>query len=59
MNEDTRLEVIKALAYGVDIGDIANMAEVDEAEIERIKEECADEINLRCGEITGEVDDGD
>ncbi len=47
MSEETRLEVIKALAYGVDIDDIANMAEVDVEEIERIKEAYADEIRER------------
>lgn len=52
MNEDTKLEVIKALAYGEDIGVIANMAEVDRAEIEKIREECADEIVRRREEIT-------
>ncbi|MDE7204051.1 MAG: hypothetical protein K2O91_19665 [Lachnospiraceae bacterium] len=52
MNEDTKLEVIKALAYGEDIEVIANMAEVDGAEIEKIREECADEIARRREEIT-------
>ena len=33
MNEETRLEVVKALAYGESVEDIANMAEVDETEI--------------------------
>ena len=54
MSEETRLEVIKALAYGVNIEDIANMAEVDEAEIEKIRNECADEIARRQEEITEE-----
>lgn len=58
MNEDTRLEVVKAFAYGADIGDIANMAEVDEAEIEKIRNECAGEINRRREEITEEANNG-
>lgn len=53
MSEETRLEVIKALAYGESVEDIANMAETDEAEIERIREEYADEIARRQAE-TGE-----
>lgn len=57
MNEDTRMEVIKALAYGEDIEDIANMAEVDAAEIKRIRNECADEITRRQQEMEG-MDDG-
>lgn len=52
MNEDTRLEVIKALAYGEDIHDIANMAEVDVQEVEQIREKYADEIAER-REIAG------
>lgn len=58
MNEDTRLEVIKALAYGINIEDIANMAEVDEAEIEKIRDDCASEITRRQQEITEELDNG-
>lgn len=53
MNEDTRLEVIKAMAYGEDIESIANMAEVEVTEIERIREECADEIIKRRRETEG------
>lgn len=59
MNEDTRMEVIKALAYGEDIEDIANMAEVEPSEIERIKETYADEIRKRQEIIAGGVEDGD
>lgn len=55
MSEETRLEVVKALAYGESVEDIANMAEVDETEIERIREECADEIARRRAEITEET----
>ena len=58
MNEDTRLEVIKALAYGESIEDIANMAEVELAEIERINEEYADEIKKRQEVIAGGVEYG-
>lgn len=58
MNEDTRQEVIKALAYGEDTGDIANMAEVDETEIEKIREECASEISRRREEIMEETGNG-
>lgn len=57
MNRDTELEVIKALAYDEDIEFIANMAEVDEEEIERIREEYADEIARRRAEITEETGD--
>ncbi|MCX4341789.1 MAG: hypothetical protein OSJ72_19460 [Lachnospiraceae bacterium] len=59
MNEETRLEVVKALAYGESVEDIANMAETDEAEIERIREEYADEIARRRAEIAEETDDED
>lgn len=55
MSEETRLEVVKALAYGESVEDIANMAEVDEVEIERIREEYADEIARRRAEITEET----
>lgn len=43
MNEETRLEVIKAIAYGEDVEDIANMAEVDTTEIEKIRDDYANE----------------
>ncbi|MDE7477567.1 MAG: hypothetical protein K2M91_06415 [Lachnospiraceae bacterium] len=58
MNESTRLEVIKALAYGESIEDIANMAEVELPEIERIKIEYADEIRRRQEVIAGGVEYG-
>lgn len=51
MSRDTELETIKALAYGEDIRDIANMAEVDIEEIEMIRKEHADEIRDRHREI--------
>lgn len=57
MSRDTELEVIKALAYGVDIESIANMAEVDIEEIEMIRKEHTDEIARRQQEMEG-MDDG-
>jgi len=54
MNEDTRLEVIKAIAYGESVEDIANMAEVEPQEIEQIKEKYVDEITRRRKAITEE-----
>lgn len=59
MNEDTRMEVIKALAYGEAVEDIANMAEVETEEIEKIMEECADEIAGRREKITEETGYGE
>ena len=59
MNEDMKLEVIKALAYGEVIEDIANMAEVEPSEIEQLKERYADEIRRRQEMITGGAEDGD
>lgn len=59
MSEDTRLEVIKALAYGESVEDIANMAEVGTEEIEKIMEECADEITRRREKITEEIGYGE
>lgn len=58
MSEETRLEVVKALAYGESVEDIANMAEVDKEEIERIRDECADEIARRQERITEETGNG-
>lgn len=58
MDECTRLEVIKALAYGENIEDIANMAEVEMSEIERINVEYADEIRRRQEVIAGGVEYG-
>lgn len=58
MSEETRLEVVKALAYGESVEDIANMAEVDKEEIERIRDECADEIARRQEWITEETGNG-
>lgn len=53
MNKDTELEVIKAIAYGEDIESIANMAEVDITEIEKIKKEYAKEIEDKRREVMG------
>lgn len=58
MNRDTELEVIKALAYGEDIESIANMAEVDIKEIEKIRKEHADEIYDRHEKIVGMAENG-
>ena len=47
MNDDVRQEVIKSLAFGVDIEEIANAAEVTVEEIEAFAVENADEIAER------------
>lgn len=59
MRGDTKREIIKALIYGEDIEDIANMAEVETEDIARISEAYADEIRKRREEITGGTKDGD
>lgn len=59
MSEETKLEVIKALAYGEKIETIANMAETEPEEIERIGEQYADEVGRRQKEIAGGAEDGD
>lgn len=51
MSKDTKLEVIKALAYGEDIYEIANMAETDVEEIKKIQEDAMDEIKVRHNEL--------
>lgn len=58
MNEDTKMEVIKALAYGEDIEDVANMAETEPEEIEQLKETYADEIRRRQEMIAGGAENG-
>lgn len=58
MNEDTKMEVLKALAYGEDIENVANMAEVEMEEIEQFKETYADEIRRRQEMIAGGAEDG-
>ena len=47
MNDDVRMEVIKSLAFGVDIEDIANAAEVTVDEIKAFAEDHAYEIAER------------
>ena len=59
MRGNTKREIVKALIYGEDIEDIANMAEVETEEITRISEAYADEIRKRREEITGGTKDGD
>lgn len=56
MSKDTELEVIKALAYGTDIEEIANMAEADVEEIIKIQENAADEISIRHKELEAHYD---
>ncbi|MCX4296983.1 MAG: hypothetical protein OSJ73_08105 [Lachnospiraceae bacterium] len=51
MSKDIKLEVIKALAYGEDIYEIANMAETDVEEIKKIQEDALDEIKVRHNEL--------
>lgn len=58
MSEETRLETVRALAYGEAVEDIANMAEVDEEEVLRIREEHADEIARRREEMMEETGNG-
>ena len=55
MNDDTLIEVIKALAFGEDIDTIANMAEVEPEEIEEIAKKYANDINERQKIIGGEL----
>lgn len=47
MNDETRCEVIKALAYDGDIEEIANMAEITAEEVEVFAVENAAEIEER------------
>lgn len=56
MSRETELEVIKALAFGVDVEDIANMAEVAVENIRKIQEDAGDEINIRRKELEGYSD---
>lgn len=53
MKKETELEIIKAIAYGEDNESIANMAEVDIIEVEKIKNEHAEEIEDRRKEAMG------
>lgn len=47
MSNETKLEVIKALAFGESVEDVADFADVDEEEIRKIQSECADDIEDR------------
>lgn len=47
MTKETQMEVIKALAYGMPIMDVANMADTDEKEIEQFVKEHVTEIKER------------
>lgn len=47
MNKDTQTEVIKALAAGMQIIDIANFADTTESEIEQFAKENAKAISDR------------
>lgn len=47
MNEDVRQEVVKSLAFGIEIEEIANAAEATVEEIEAFAVENADEIAER------------
>lgn len=55
MSNETKLEVIKALAYGESVEDVAEFAEVDVEEILQIQEECAEEIEKRRKEADLEI----
>lgn len=47
MNDDTRQEVIKAIAFGMEDEDIANFAEITMKELETFKLDHAEEIEAR------------
>lgn len=47
MNKETQTEVIKALAYGMPIMDVANMADMEEEEVEQFAKDHATEIAER------------
>ena len=53
MSNETKLEVIKALAYGEPVDTVAEFADVSEEEIRKIAEECAAEIEDRRKEAEG------
>lgn len=44
MSEQTKFEVIKALAYGEEPQQIADAEGIDVSEVEKIQQTCADEI---------------
>lgn len=47
MTKETQMEVIKALAYGMPIMDIANMADMEEEEVKQFAKEHVEEIKER------------
>lgn len=47
MNEETRLELIKAFAFGMPLEDIANEASISIEEAEQFRVDNADEIDER------------
>lgn len=47
MNKETQTEVIKALAYDMPIMDVANMADMEEEEVEQFAKDNADTIAER------------
>lgn len=47
MTKETQTEVIKALAYGMPIMDVANMADMEEEEVEQFAKGHAEEIAER------------
>lgn len=47
MNQETQTEVIKALAHGISIMDVANMANMEEEDVEKFAKEHAAEIAER------------
>lgn len=47
MNEETRLELIKAFAFGMSLEDIANEAGISIEEAEQFRVDNADEIDER------------
>ncbi len=51
MSDETKMEVIKALAYGASVEDVAEFADANEEEIKKIEKECAAEIEDRRKEI--------
>lgn len=57
MSNETKLEVIKALAFGESVEDVADFADVEVEEILQIQEECAADIEERRKEIDHEADE--
>lgn len=55
MSNETKLEVIKALAFGESVEDVAEFSEVEVEEILQIQDECAEEIESRRKEIDHEA----